>query len=254
MTIGLDSSWLLAALLITTRLSGVFIAGPVLGFSFLPIRIRIYVILMLTWILLMGSGTQLPTVPQNTVALLFAAGGEFLLGLVLGFGVQAAFAALSLAGYLVDTQSGLGSAVLFDPNTQSQSPLMATTMTMLGVLIFMETGAHYELLKGLSFSLEAVPLGHFGASLDITALLAEFGAIFIYGFVIASPVILGLMLLDIAAAVISRTMPQVNIYFVVLPFKVFVGLFLFALALTQLGPLLRALFGMSFQYWRSLGA
>lgn len=254
MTIGLDSNWLLAALLITTRLSGIFIAGPVLGFSFLPIRIRIYVIFILTGILLISLGTQLPAMPKNTVALMLAAGGEFLFGLVLGFGVQAAFAALSLAGYLVDTQSGLGSAVLFDPNTQSQSPLMATMMTMLGALIFMETGAHYELLRGLSFSLQAVPLGQMGAGLDITVLVAEFGAIFTYGFVIASPVILGLMLLDIAAAVISRTMPQVNIYFVVLPFKIFLGLFLFALALTQLGPLLRTLFGLSFQYWRSLGA
>ena len=127
-------------------------------------------------------------------------------------------------------------------------------MTMLGALIFMETGAHHELLRGLSFSLQAVPLGQMGTGLDITVLVAEFGAIFTYGFVIASPVILGLMLLDIAAAVISRTMPQVNIYFVVLPFKIFLGLILIAIALTQLGPLLRTLFGLSFQYWRSLGA
>ncbi len=254
MTIGLDSNWLVAALLITSRLSGIFIAGPVLGFSFLPVRIRIYVVLMLTWILMIGMGTNVPVVPQNTVALALAVGSEFLFGLVLGFGVQAAFAALSLAGYLVDTQSGLGTAVLFDPNTQSQSPLIATMMTMLGALIFMETNAHHELLRGLSFSLETVPLGHFGAMLDIPLLVGQFGAIFTYGFVIASPVILGLMLLDIATAVISRTMPQINIYFVILPFKIFLGLFIFALALTQLGPLLRTVFGISFQYWRSLGA
>jgi len=55
----------------------------------------------------------------------------------------------------------------------------------------------------------------------------------------------------VALAVVARTMPQMNIFIVAMPLKVAVGLFVMALAMRELAPLMQRVFGALPAYWRA---
>jgi flagellar biosynthesis protein FliR len=119
---------------------------------------------------------------------------------------------------------------------------------MVGALLFLELDAHHTLLRGLAYSFTAVPVGQ-PFTLHAQPLIAQFGIMYTYGFVLVAPAVVGLMLIDVAVAVAARIMPQANVYFVALPLKVFVGLLLLALSLRFMQPLIEDMFGSIFRYW-----
>ena len=65
-------------------------------------------------------------------------------------------------------------------------------------------------------------------------------------------VLLTILLIDVVLSVIARTMPQVNIFIVSLPLKIFVGLLVLAISLRHLGPLTGKIFESIFEYWHRL--
>ncbi|MDB5988175.1 MAG: type secretion protein [Nevskia sp.] len=248
----IDAGWVITVALIAGRLAGVFLLVPVLGFSVLPPMVRVMFVLLLALALASAPGIGPYRGDVSSIGLTLAMGMEFLLGAALAFGLHAAMAAFSFGGQLLDFQVGFSAAALFDPNTQVQSPLMSVTLGLLGSVAFLTLDAHHELIRGLVLSFQQMPPGHAALPTDVGPLIAQFGLVFVYGLVLVSPAILGLMLVDIAVAVTARTMPQINVYFIALPLKVFVGLLLLAISLAHLGPLLRRIMASIFSYWQTL--
>jgi flagellar biosynthetic protein FliR len=241
MDVQIDSEWMLAILLVATRLAGVFAYSPVLGFNQLPPRVRVTVILALT--LIFGFGLPHTASPIDSIAqLTFAVLREFLIGALLGLGVFVAFAAMTFAGQLLDTQVGFNVAVLFDYNTQAQNPLLSTLFGMLAGAVFLALDAHHLLLQALAQTFDLFPLGGGRFSVSPALLSRQLGVVFLFGLMVASPVALGVLLLDVATAFVSRSMPQLNIYFVTLPLKIFWGLLLLSLTVTHAGPVMQRLF------------
>lgn len=241
MQIQLSTDWLIGLLLIATRFAGVFLMLPVLGMASLPPRVRVLLVLALS--LIVGLALpQAPHIAHGIGGLMQATVFEFAFGALMAFGIHTAMAALSFAGQLLDFQIGFNAAALFDFNTEAQNPLLSRLFGMFGAVVFVALDAHHELLRLLASTFTTFQPGTALVSVDMTRLVRQFGIVFLYGFVIASPVVLGLFLLDAATAFISRTMPQLNIYFVSLPLKIFWGLLLLTLTLMQAGPLLSRLF------------
>lgn len=242
MQLTLDAIWLTATLLVATRLAGLLVLSPVLGFASIPASVRVLFVLSLALVMVLSIQLRLVRQLNSIPALVAAMATEFLVGAVIGFAVFAVFAALSLAGQLLDFQIGFNAAALFDVNTQAQNPLLSAFFGLLGGLLFLVMDAHLELIRAVAASFEIFPLGRIGMPLDVSGIVRQFGNVFLYGVAIAGPVLLGILLLDVSIAVVARTLPQINVYFVTLPLKIFVGLLLLAMSLTQMGPVVRSLF------------
>ena len=237
----LNPDWLIDFLLIATRMAGVFLLLPVLGFTVIPARVRLLFVLTIS-LIFAGSLGAAHAHAATILELVRLGVIELARGALLAFSVQAAFATLNFAGQLLDHQIGFNAAALFDFNTQAQDPLLSTLLLMLGGLIFVAFDAHLELLRGLAETFRQQPVGAALPEVRPDQLAMQFGGVFVYGFMVASPVVAGLFLFDAATAFISRSMPQLNIYFVSLPIKIFWGLLLLASSLIHVGPLLRAIF------------
>jgi flagellar biosynthetic protein FliR len=108
------------------------------------------------------------------------------------------------------------------------------------------------LIRGFAYSIEQLPLGQGIASIQIDAVIAQFGKMFVYGLMLVAPAVFALFLLDIGLAVAARTMPQINIFILGLPLKIFVGSILLALSLKYLSPLLKRIFESLFRYWEHI--
>lgn len=248
MTFTADTGWVTALFLVATRVAGVLLFAPVLGFATIPGRVRLMFVLAISVVLLIS--TPSPAAPA-AMPLALAALHELTLGAAMGFGILATFGAFMFGGRILDYQMGFGVATLFDPASRIQSPLMGTFLTMLGAALFLAFDAHHTLIRALAHSLEVVPPGAAHAW-EPRLLLQQFGLLFTYGLVLVAPPIVALMFADIAVAVAARVMPQVNAYFVALPAKVFLGLFLTALSLRFMGPYIAGMYDGIFRYWQAL--
>lgn len=247
-----DSFWLAAVFLVAVRLGPLFVLTPVFGTADVPVRFRVLLALAFATMMVAAAGPQ--TLPRlgSPEALFAAAAAELAVGIAMVFGVFAAFGAFLFGGRLLDMQVGFGVANLFDPITRSQGPLLGTALNLLAVVVFLAIDGHHMLLRGFAWSLQRFPPGRSLADLDIAAVVAQFGVVFAYGLLVVAPAVIILLLLDVGLAVAARTMPQMNVFIVAMPLKVFVGLLALALSLRYLAPAMQRVFATIGAYWQQL--
>ncbi|HHP0348250.1 flagellar biosynthetic protein FliR [Acinetobacter baumannii] len=216
-------------LLLSLRLLPIFVVMPLTIFTRAPIFFRLIIVLAIAVIL---SGLVPIEHRIITISLIIS---EFLLGIVLAFGFHTAFASLDLVGKLLDLQIGINTAGVFDPSSSHLNGVISDLLIAIAGVLFFILNLHYTLLNGLVALFRVVPLGSFNFQLlNIKKLVSLMGEQFIFAFIILLPVILGVWLVDIAFAIMSRSMPQANIYFLALPVKFIAGLVLLMLAMPMI--------------------
>lgn len=230
MAAGTFSGWLFASLLLSLRIAPVFALAPPFTLVRVPMLFRV----------LFGTGIAASIAsynPSAAVALEFTPGNvipaairELFLGSVFVLAFQAAFGALYMAGRTVDIQAGYGLALLIDPATRGQAPLVGTIYAYAAGAIFFAMDGHHDLLRILAASLETVPLGSAAVLPPIERLLGFLSLAFLISLGVAGGAILALFLTDVAIAVLARTAPQMNA--LVLGFQVKTLVLLFALPAT----------------------
>jgi len=251
MNVIVDTGWVQTVMLVALRLAATLTLTPIFAVSGMSARVRVLLILALATTLV--SALAIPPAPVLSLGdLLVAAAGELLLGALLAFGLFTAFAAFQLAGRIMDLQMGFGVAILIDPATRTQSPLLGTLLNLIAVTVFFAIDGHHLLIRGLAFSLSHLPPGTPMQEFDLGVVATQFGGMFIFAVALAAPVMIVLLMVDIAMAVLARTMPQVNIFIVSLPLKVMVGLLVLAVSMQYMGPLMSRIFEKLFLYWQQI--
>lgn len=235
--------------LVFVRLSALFLLTPLFAVTQVPVKIRTLLLLALAGLLTAGLHIVPANVPSSLAMLMEAALYELFVGAAMAFGLFAAFGALLFGGRILDLQMGFGVANLIDPVTNTQGPLLGMILNLAGVLTFFLLDGHHMLIRGFAYSLEQVPVGHGFGELRMDAVVLQFGRMFVYGLMLVAPAVFALFLLDIGLAVAARTMPQINIFILGLPLKIFVGSVVLALSLKYVSPLLKKIFESIFRYW-----
>lgn len=249
MTLEVDPAWALSVFLLSIRLGALLALTPVLASAAVPAAPRVLLVLMLS--ALLAPATPAP-LPQGLGALLAAVAAEVLLGGLLAFGLFAAFAAFSVAGKLLDIQIGFGVGSLFDPVNRRQSAVIATGFDMLAVVAFFAMDGHHALMRGVAYSLQKVPPGALLPAFPLEAIAAQFGLMFVFGIALIAPVVFCVFLTELGLAILSRLMPQVHIFFVGMPVRIFVGLAVLALSMPYLGPVMGRVYTSIFTYWEAV--
>lgn len=252
MTINVDPAWALSVFLVSLRIGVILMMSPVFtGLNGL-VTVRVLLTLMLSALLV--SGMQVAPAPTALTLgpVVAAAMLEVAVGATMAFGVMAAFGAFSLAGKILDIQAGFGIGSVYDPVTRSGSPLFATMLNMVAVVVFFGMDAHHALLRGIAFSLQQVPPGTGFAALDADAVVRHFGLMFSLGVSLIIPVMLCLLLVEVGLAVVSRVLPQMNVFIVLIPVKLIAGIAIFALTVVTLGPAMSKVYASIFIFWEQV--
>jgi flagellar biosynthesis protein FliR len=252
MTLGIDLAAMAVVLLVALRIGPLFVLAPVFGAVSVPLRVRVFLALAFAALLAAVAGPSGGAVVLDPLALIGAAATEVLLGIGFAFGMFAAFGAFLFGGRVLDIQIGFGIATLIDPATRGQSPLLGTALNLMAVAVFFAVDGHHALVRALAWSLERLPPGTSIASLDPAAVGAQWGLMFSYGLLLVAPAVFALLLLDVAFAVMARTMPQMNVFIVALPLKVVVGVLVLALTVRELLPAMMKVFESVPRYWERL--
>lgn len=252
MVVDIDPAWMLAVFFTAVRLGVLLVMTPVLSALNGLVTVRVLLTLALSALLVSGLGLRAPAMPLDIVPLIFNALGEMVIGLTLAFGVYTAFAAFAVAGKILDIQSGFGMGNVYDPVTRAGAPLFATMLNLVAVIAFFGMDAHHAMLRGFAFSLQQVPPGTGFHALDLEAALRQFGLMFSLGVALIIPVMLCLLLTETALAIMSRVLPQMNVFVVGVPVKIVAALALFALTIGAMSPVMTRVYGSIFLYWEQV--
>jgi flagellar biosynthetic protein FliR len=157
-------------------------------------------------------------------------------GLGFAFVLATLFAALQVAGTFIDTLIGFSFGALVDPVNGTNTTVLAQMYTMLGVIIFIAIGGEAWVLGGFARTFEIVGVLEMPS---LNALVAgavdAFVGVFFAAVQIAGPILLALILTDAAFGLVSRVVPQLNVFAIGFPSKLVVGLVLIGVTLPFVG-------------------
>ncbi|MBW8311232.1 MAG: flagellar biosynthetic protein FliR [Rhizobium sp.] len=198
-----------------------------------PPMVRLVLLLALSWMTVLAlPAFEAPPYWRLPMGLVLAGLGELLLGMTFGLALMVPNAALHSMGWLVDMQAGLSASNLLDPGgSGGAESLMGRALMLASVVLFFTLDLHVLLFRFLHASAQWMPLGRLDIRLDPTGFFGLLGGTFLMSVMVVAPVILGLFCMDVGVAYATRSMPQANVFFLALPFKVAAGLGLLALSL-----------------------
>ena len=219
-------------LLIFVRISGIFMMMPVFSSRNTPAHVKVGFALIITYILFPLVFKNTAVIPDHLLPFLFIVAGELLVGLILGFVSSLIFTAIQMAGQLLDMQIGFGIINMIDPLSGQQAPLIGNFKYILALFTFLATNGHHVLLSALFASFKLIPVTGMLVNIAITEFIVNMiGGLFVLALKISLPVIVALLLTDMALGILARTMPQMNIFVVGVPGKIIIGIFVLSIAL-----------------------
>ncbi len=256
MVLHFDLNPLLAVFLLSLRIGVLLVLTPLFSNLTRLTGIRVLLTLMLSvaivWGQTVGGQPVWHHLSPNLGAVLLGAIGEVVLGAVLAFSVFSAFGVFSLAGKIVDVQSGFGLASVFDPVTRASAPIFSHMLNLLAVAVFFALDGHHALMRGIAFSVQQLPPGTLLKTLPMAAVLRQFGLMFSLAVALIAPVMFGLFLVEAGMALLSRVLPQMNVLVMGVAVKIVVALIIFALSLGMFLPLMGRIFATIFTFWEQV--
>jgi flagellar biosynthetic protein FliR len=217
-----------AFFLVLARIGPLFVLAPLFSSKLLPARIRgiVAVALAIGITPVVSKGA---TVPLDAITMAGLILKEALIGAAFAFSIGALFAAVSTAGTLLDTSIGFSYGSLVDPLTGNQSTVLAQLYSLVGTMVFIVIGGDGWVVRGLARTYDLVGLDQMpDIGRLVGAMTVTFSGIMTAALEVAGPVMLALILTDAAFGVVSRVVPQLNVFAVGFPAKVVVGLLLVA--------------------------
>ena len=152
---------------------------------------------------------------------------ELIIGWLIGFVAFVSFAAVNLAGKVMDMQVGFAIVNVMDPTSGQQVPLIGSFLYNLAILFFLITNGHHMIIAALVESFKLIPLLSATWSDPFIDIIVNITTIiFTTGMKIAMPVTFAILLTNVGLGILARTMPQMNIFVVGIPMHIMIGIFM----------------------------
>jgi len=233
-------------ILVLVRMTSFFLSTPFFSSRNIPMMVKAGLALFLTL-------TLTPVVAATEAGVMVAGHGlgdlfliilkEMMVGITLGLAATCIFAAVQVGGMFIDLQIGFAMANVFDPMTGTSSPLTGQYKYILAILLFLGFDGHHGLLSALLQSYNFFPLGGFTMSDNLLSVMMEtFSLMFILGLKVAIPIVAALFLTDIGFAILSKAVPQMNVFVLGMPVKIIVGGLMMVVVMPAFVYVLRGLF------------
>lgn len=210
----------IAYLLVFCRVGGLFALAPIFSGRLLPARAKLIVAAALSIALtpLAAHGQALPDAP---LWLAGAIAKEIAVGLAFALVLAGVGAAVQAGASLLDSLVGFSFAQIVDPITNNQVAILGQLYTLVTVSVFVLSGGDRLMIQGLAGTYSLVPLGAWPGTGRLAALAAsQLDQVVLIAVELAAPLLVTMLLVDAALALVSRAVPQMNVYFVGLPAKV----------------------------------
>lgn len=227
------------------RVSAFLLASPFFSLKAVNVRLRVLLAALLT--LMIYPLVDWPIINPYSAAGLREIFNQVLIGTVMGMLLQIVNAALVVGGQAVSTSMGLGMANMIDPN-MGNVPVISQFFIICSTLIFMGMGGHILVLSLILESFKSLPIGQMLAPDMLMAVLLQWSSMMFLGaLLLALPIMVSLLFINIGVGVITRAAPALNIFAVGFPAMILAGMVLLATSMTSIGFRIQWLWRESFE-------
>lgn len=221
--------------LMLARIGAVVMLMPGLGEQEVPSNIRLGLGLALVMVVYPVLSPSLPTAPDNIGATLRLILIEVIIGLWYGGLARLVTLAMSMAGQLFAVLVGLTQVLVPDPATGGQNAITGRFFTLMSVVLFLGSGLYALPLRALVEGYAVMPVGEgFLAGPGAEALAVAVGQSLMLAVQLVAPFFLISLILNVAFGLLARIAPQVQIYFLVVPGQLVLGMLLLGLLLPSM--------------------
>jgi flagellar biosynthetic protein FliR len=211
-------------MLVFARIGTMVMLLPGLGEMSMPVRVRLTVALVLSAMFLPLHRAAYNLDLRDLGPVLLMLGHEILIGAILGLVARLSISALQVAGAVVAQQMGLGFVTAIDPSQGQQNVIVANFLAMLGLTLIFATDLHYLVIAALNDSYRIFAPGTAIMVGDVAKLMTDTVAgAFKVGIQLSAPFLVFGLLFNLGLGVLSRLMPQMQVFFVGLPLSILIG-------------------------------
>ncbi|MEO1199278.1 MAG: flagellar biosynthetic protein FliR [Pseudomonadota bacterium] len=237
MTVSFLPELALSFMLVFARLGTMVMLIPAIGDQSVPVRMRLVFALGLAILFFPLASAYLTDLPTTASGIVFLFGLEMVVGFFIGLTSRIILASLQIAGSTIAFQMGLGFATSVDPTQGTQGALIGTFLSITGLTLIMVADLHYLFIAAIRDSYVLFQPGQVLPVEDASELgVRILAGAFAIGVQIAAPFIVFGLLFNLGLGILSRLMPQVQIFFLGIPAAILLGfVILFAVAGTVFG-------------------
>ncbi len=250
---GYEQMWFLSLILTVPRILGAFLAMPFLGRTILPGLVRNGLVVVIAAFASPITLASVEAVPLDALQVGFLLLKEMLIGFMMGYLISIPFWAVGSAGFFIDLQSGKMSAQMFSNILSDQTSPLGDFLSKFAVVLLFTTGGFLIIVEVLLKSYQVWPVHSFFPHLNIEGagvFLHQFALLFYTAVLIAGPIIATMFIVELGSSIITRYVPQLNIFILLMPIKAGIAAFLLVYYIQYISAYLRASFlrfGDSFQ-------
>ncbi len=218
-------------ILVLARVTPLFLLAPIFSSTLIPrvVKGMIAVGISVGLTPIAMHGQHIPSDPLQVAGLVLEG---LLVGTSFAFGLAVLMAAVESAGSFIDVISGFSYGELINPLSGEQSAVMSRFYSLFGTMIFLVIGGDAWTLRGIGRTFQLVPLTEAPRLGSIVGEAEQaFSTIFAAALEIGAPVLAALLITDVAFGVVSRVVPQMNVFAVGFPTKVAVAMLVVAASL-----------------------
>lgn len=218
--------------LLFARLGAVMMLAPGWGEQAAPPTLRLAAAVLVTAALAPTLAGSAPAQPANIAAAVPLIAVEIIIGLMLGGGARLMMSALQVAGATVGIASGLGFAQQVDPIASQPAAIFSGFFSLMGVVLIMSAGLHRIMIQAAADSYSIFPVGTFPPIGDASVFVIDAVAnAFRLGIQIAAPVLIFSLIFNMSLGLVSRLLPQIQVFMIAMPLSVLLGIAVTALGL-----------------------
>jgi flagellar biosynthetic protein FliR len=222
-----------AAALVFARVGAMVMLLPGFGEPAIPARVRLGFALLLAFALAPTLAGHIPEPMQSAWGMSGQVISETLIGVLLGGAARLLVSSLATAGQIIGLEMGLSFAQTADPTMTGSGQLVAVFLGLMGIALIFATGLHHMFLLGVAGSYDVIAPGTPPPVGDAAQLALETTSkSFLVGFQIATPLIVAGLIFRLGLGVLSRLIPQIQVFFVALPLQMLGGFIILTLGLS----------------------
>ncbi|ONN27043.1 flagellar biosynthesis protein FliR [Thermosipho affectus] len=203
--------------MLISRITGIFVISPLLSGRFIPSTVKAFLVLAFSYSLLPQESVIALDTPVLHIVLSLL--NNFIVGFAIGLLAYMIFGAFAVAGELLGIESGFGLATSMDP-TMEESPIIGQLIFLLAIFVFISLNGHLLIYEAVVDSIKVFPLNldflDFGFVKFITSKFIE---LFFVALKIGLPVIGYMFIVNVLLGILSRLVPQMNVFMVGIPLK-----------------------------------
>ena len=222
--------------------------APVFGAQGVPAMVKLGLAAGLSVVLFPLVQAQTPLIPGDIFPFAGLIIKEVLVGISIGFIISLLTSIMLGAGQLIDFQLGFIMGNTVDPINGLQSPMTGRFLMVIATLLLLATNSHHYMIAALVKSYDYIPIST-AAIVDGTAFFIDISAkVIALSLQIALPVYGALVLADIGVGLLTKTVPQLNIFAVIFAVKIIFGIILLYLMITLFGDSVARIFDLTMEW------